>query len=196
MALLDNGMLCAICKKPILDVEKDELFCTTFLGIRDIRFVQLDDAAMHQCCIDQWPQRDDFVKYYNASFGDQLVVVNESVVRVQKKQTRLWSKFFRRSEEKNTDNNKRNWMAATRDQRPIGLCQAQIGCERGDSMASIDRINAIAASWIREQPDVSVESWVMSQTRAPVANRAAMAWRHRKAVPQDAEYVGWKWLCT
>jgi hypothetical protein len=71
MALVYENMPCAICLQPIPDPNHDT-FATTMWGIRDPRFIQLDDTACHQSCIDNWPMRDEFIDYYNHHCNDEL----------------------------------------------------------------------------------------------------------------------------
>ena len=73
MALTWDGMQCPICGDPIQDTSHD-LFALTMWGIDDAQFAQLDDAAMHQHCIDNWHLRDDFITYYNDNCRDELHV--------------------------------------------------------------------------------------------------------------------------
>ena len=71
MALTWDGMPCAICGAPIQDTS-ESVFALTMWGITDPRFARLDDAAMHQACIDNWPLRDEFVAFYNHTCRDEL----------------------------------------------------------------------------------------------------------------------------
>ena len=71
MALVNNGMPCAICGEPIEDVSKD-IFALTFYGIRDRRFARLDDSACHQACIDNWHLRDEFISFYNKQCCNEI----------------------------------------------------------------------------------------------------------------------------
>ena len=81
MALVWDGMPCAICGKPIADTSSDDMFALTMWGIADPRFVGVDDAAMHQACIDGWHLRDEFVAYFNEHCSNELRVNrNGSVV--------------------------------------------------------------------------------------------------------------------
>jgi hypothetical protein len=73
MALTWNGMQCAICREPIQDTSRDILGFTAW-AISDPRFARLDDAAVHQSCIDNWHLRDDFIDYYNQTCRDELRV--------------------------------------------------------------------------------------------------------------------------
>ncbi len=96
MALLDDGMQCVICGKIIPCVDTEKLFCTTFHGIRDPRFKHLDDAAMHQSCLDEWGLRDAFVSYYNEKCENELQVVNGSVVYRQNPKCPVFRRILNR----------------------------------------------------------------------------------------------------
>lgn len=73
MAMVWEGMPCAICRQPIPDPAKDT-FAMTMHGFKDRRFARLDDSACHQRCIDQWDLRDEFIDYFNQDFGNKLFV--------------------------------------------------------------------------------------------------------------------------
>ncbi|KLU03477.1 hypothetical protein RISK_004481 [Rhodopirellula islandica] len=74
MALVWDGMPCAICGEPIADTSSGDMFALTMWGIADPRFVRVDDAAMHQSCIDGWDLRDEFVAYFNEHCSNELRV--------------------------------------------------------------------------------------------------------------------------
>ncbi|MDA7977684.1 MAG: hypothetical protein MPJ50_02805 [Pirellulales bacterium] len=74
MALVCDGMPCAICREPIADIANADIFATTYCAIDDPQFAPLDDSAMHQRCIDTWPLRDAYVEYYNAHCRRELRV--------------------------------------------------------------------------------------------------------------------------
>ena len=80
MALTWDGMPCAICGEPIRDTS-NEIFALTMWGITDTRFARLDDAAMHQSCIDNWHLRDEFIAFYNENCRDELRVNRRGNVR-------------------------------------------------------------------------------------------------------------------
>lgn len=73
MAMVWEGMPCALCRKPIPDPSRDT-FAMTMHGFKDLRFVALDDSACHQRCIDQWELRDEFIAYFNQLYGNELFV--------------------------------------------------------------------------------------------------------------------------
>lgn len=80
MALVHDGMICVLCNSPIQDIETDEFFATTYFGIEDPLYALLDDAAVHQKCIDTWKHRDEFVAYYNAHCCNELRVTRSGRV--------------------------------------------------------------------------------------------------------------------
>ncbi len=73
MAMVSEGMPCALCGEPIPDPTKDT-FAMTMHGFKDRRFVVLDDSACHQRCIDQWELREEFIDYFNQLHGNELFV--------------------------------------------------------------------------------------------------------------------------
>ena len=73
MALTYDGMPCSLCGEPIVDPSRDT-FVMTMWGIDDLRFVQLDDSACHQTCIDSWKLRDCFIEYCNRNCKEELFV--------------------------------------------------------------------------------------------------------------------------
>ncbi len=77
MALVWDGVPCAICGEPIADTSNDsdgDVFALTMWGITDPRFVGIDDAGMHQACIDNWHVRDEFLAYFNEHCSNELRV--------------------------------------------------------------------------------------------------------------------------
>ena len=85
MALVWDGMPCAICGEPIADTSSDDMFALTMWGIADARFVGVDDAAMHQACIDAWDLRDEFVAYFNEHCSNELRVNRNGSVAYRSK---------------------------------------------------------------------------------------------------------------
>ena len=74
MALVSDGMPCAICRKPIADVNPGNIFATTFYGIEHPLYRALDDSAVHKECIANWEHRDAFVAFYNSKCRNELRV--------------------------------------------------------------------------------------------------------------------------
>ena len=75
MALIEPGMPCSLCGKPIDNPDVDT-FCTTAWAKLHChpQFSLLNDAAVHQSCIDAWAQRDAFITFYNSEIEDRLFV--------------------------------------------------------------------------------------------------------------------------
>lgn len=74
MAMVGDGMPCAICRKPIHDVSPENIFATTFYGIDHPDFRVMDDSAAHRECMANWEHRDAFVAYWNSHCRNALVV--------------------------------------------------------------------------------------------------------------------------
>ena len=72
MALLDDGMDCALCSKPIYDVSN--CFATTMVGLPKPLSI-LDDAAAHPECTAGWREKHAFVAAYNNSYGSKVTFV-------------------------------------------------------------------------------------------------------------------------
>ena len=84
MALVVFGQSkCALCGKTL--ERDDEILGFPCVGILEPRFVRLDDSCIHQSCLDEWSDRDNFVEYWNRNHsgivGDrnwfQLVIDDE-----------------------------------------------------------------------------------------------------------------------
>lgn len=74
MALISEDSKCAICGEPIGDYRFAEIFALTFWGMDHPLFSRLDDAVMHQECIDSWQHRDEFIAYFNQHFSARIGV--------------------------------------------------------------------------------------------------------------------------
>ena len=74
MALVADGMPCAICRKPIDSVSPGNVFATTFYGIDHREYRVIDDSAAHRDCVAKWVHRDGFVAYYNSHCCNELRV--------------------------------------------------------------------------------------------------------------------------
>lgn len=70
MAIVVEGMPCALCGEPMLAGQP--ILSMTFLGLKDLRFQFLDDAAFHQECMDNWPRKAEFVESWNEEAGPEL----------------------------------------------------------------------------------------------------------------------------
>jgi hypothetical protein len=89
MALFDPRMPCPICGQPFSAADRTIGF--TFLGSHDPIVEPLDDAVVHQKCIDRWCNRDAFLSAWNAAakriLGEEhlLEVTLAGQVRYKKK---------------------------------------------------------------------------------------------------------------
>ena len=82
MALFNPGSPCPLCNAPITERQMNDgiLYASTYWGIADKTFAILDDAVVHQRCIDTWEHRDAFVRYYNQNCRDELWVTKSGSV--------------------------------------------------------------------------------------------------------------------
>jgi hypothetical protein len=75
MALVDDGMPCAICGKPIDDVST--CFTTTMVGLQ-LPLSRLDDSAAHPECVDAWEHKTEFVEAYNARWKERQFEIDDA----------------------------------------------------------------------------------------------------------------------
>lgn len=68
MALIYDGMLCAICAQP-LDTNGQMVATTHFIGDENDRLWRYSDAAMHYDCFQAWEHRAEFIEKYNGTIG-------------------------------------------------------------------------------------------------------------------------------
>lgn len=102
MALIEPGMPCGLCGEPIHDPDVDT-FCTTAHSelYYHPEFNVLNDAAVHQSCIDSWTERDAFVAFFNSEIRDSLVVGQDGHVRYRRWWvTEVWRRFTSRGRHK------------------------------------------------------------------------------------------------
>lgn len=71
MALIYEGMTCAICDQP-LDIEGPFVATSHFIGDQNDPLWQFSDAAMHYDCFQKWEHREAFVKKYNETIGQMV----------------------------------------------------------------------------------------------------------------------------
>ncbi len=77
MAMIEAGMCCGICGRPISDPFGLEAFALPCLGIQHPIFRDLDDAAVHQKCIKDWEHKTGFVEHFNG-ISKRKIEFNES----------------------------------------------------------------------------------------------------------------------
>jgi hypothetical protein len=65
MALFDPELPCPLFGRPFAAVDRTIAF--TFLGSYDAIIEPLDDALVHQGCLNRWSDRDAFVAAWNAA---------------------------------------------------------------------------------------------------------------------------------
>jgi len=65
MALLDPGMPCPLCGKPLRGGE-DIVATSHFIADASDPLWRYSDAAMHRSCFDVWEHRDVFTQRYRA----------------------------------------------------------------------------------------------------------------------------------
>lgn len=68
MALIYEGMTCAICEQP-LDLQGPMVATSHFIEDPSDLLWRYSDAAMHYECFQQWQHRDQFVTKYNNTMG-------------------------------------------------------------------------------------------------------------------------------
>jgi hypothetical protein len=68
MALLYDGMTCAICDQP-LDINGALVATSHFIEDASDRLWPFSDAAMHYDCFQDWKHREAFVRKYNETIG-------------------------------------------------------------------------------------------------------------------------------
>jgi hypothetical protein len=68
MALIYEGMACAICEQP-LDIAGPLVATTHFIDDECDPLWRFSDAAMHYDCFQTWEHREAFVKKYNETIG-------------------------------------------------------------------------------------------------------------------------------
>ena len=68
MALIYDGMTCAICEQP-LDIDGPLVATTHFIGEPSDPLWRFSDAAMHYECFQKWEHRQEFIDKYNATMG-------------------------------------------------------------------------------------------------------------------------------
>jgi hypothetical protein len=68
MALIYDGMPCAICKQP-LDINHPRVATSHFIGDPSDPLWRFSDAAMHYECFQTWEHRHKFVAKYNETPG-------------------------------------------------------------------------------------------------------------------------------
>jgi hypothetical protein len=71
MALVYEGMTCAICEHP-LDIHGPFVATSHFIGDETDPLWPFSDAAMHYDCFQAWDHREAFVKKYNDTMGQQI----------------------------------------------------------------------------------------------------------------------------
>lgn len=86
MALTEPGMLCALCRMPIADPNIDT-FCTTAHAelYYHPTFNALNDAAVHQSCMDSWSERDAFMGFYNSEVENRLIIDRDGHTRYRRR---------------------------------------------------------------------------------------------------------------
>lgn len=75
MALVDDGMPCAICGKPIDD--GSTCFTTTMVGLAP-PLSRLDDSVAHPECVDAWEHKAEFVAAYNARWKERQFEIDDA----------------------------------------------------------------------------------------------------------------------
>jgi hypothetical protein len=68
MALMFDGMACAICERP-LDTKCAFVASSAFIDEPSDPLWRFSDAAMHYDCFQRWEHRREFVNKYNATMG-------------------------------------------------------------------------------------------------------------------------------
>ena len=82
MALVEPGMLCSLCREPTDDPDRDTFATCAHAELHfHSQFALLNDAAVHQHCIDDWALRDDFIAHYNLTICDELLLDDRGHVR-------------------------------------------------------------------------------------------------------------------
>lgn len=69
MALIYDGMTCAICGHP-LDIKGPIVATTHFIEDKNDPLSPCSDAAMHYTCFQNWKHREEFVRKYNDTVGN------------------------------------------------------------------------------------------------------------------------------
>ena len=72
MALVWDGMSCAICEKPIDDPMGDDVVATTHFIDAGHPLERYSDAAFHASCFREWRHRAEFSALYEKVMGDKL----------------------------------------------------------------------------------------------------------------------------
>jgi hypothetical protein len=68
MALIYEGITCAICEKP-LDIEGSFVATSHFIEEESDPLWRFSDAAMHYSCFQAWEHRAEFVRKFNSTIG-------------------------------------------------------------------------------------------------------------------------------
>jgi hypothetical protein len=75
MALFHPGeTICPICKKPVM--AESDFLAFTCVGTLPSVYSQLDDGVVHQSCLSQWDQRDDFIRHWNMAISQSVLDQN------------------------------------------------------------------------------------------------------------------------
>jgi transposase len=69
MAVLWEGMCCPLCERPI-SLDAGDYVAFPCVGLTNLRYKPLDDAAVHRTCLSTWRKRDHFIMLFNEALAN------------------------------------------------------------------------------------------------------------------------------